>query len=125
MGTRLPERNNIRHYWQCKYFITQIRFIAHICQDITKASARAFRVGGFSYTQDMAQERLVSSMSSNGTLTPFKDGAGWEGTWTLAVCDMGTHNWNTQFGNKTSRYGVLPCCCGKIVRFPPATHPQI
>jgi len=48
-------------------------------QDIAKASARAFRVGGFNYTQAMATSRIMSSLSSNGTLTPFLDGAGWEG----------------------------------------------
>jgi hypothetical protein len=88
--------------------------------DITKASARAFRVGGFNYSQDIAHSRIVKSISSNGLLTPFTDGAGWEGTWTLPVCDMGTHNWNTQYGNDTSRYGMLPCCCGK---HPPAPIP--
>lgn len=80
--------------------------------DITKASARAWKIGGFNYTQDMAFKQIQLSVSSNGTLTPYADGAGWIGTWTLPVCDIGTHQWNTQFGNKTSRYGMLPCCCG-------------
>jgi hypothetical protein len=77
----------------------------------------------------MAFKQIQLSVSSNGTLTPYADGAGWigqnvsstlfeailtihAGTWTLPVCDIGTHQWNTQFGNKTSRYGMLPCCCG-------------
>ncbi|OCK73645.1 hypothetical protein K432DRAFT_430486 [Lepidopterella palustris CBS 459.81] len=80
--------------------------------DITKASARAFRAAKFNYNQSFAQERIMTSISSNGALNPFADGAGWEGTWTLPVCDTGIHNWNSQYGNKTTRYGMLPCCCG-------------
>lgn len=76
--------------------------------DITKASARAWRQGGFNYTQSIAQNRLLEAASSGGALTPFQDGAGWEGTWTLPVCDMGTNDWNGQFGDS----GVFPCCCG-------------
>ncbi|OCL07402.1 hypothetical protein AOQ84DRAFT_389548 [Glonium stellatum] len=47
--------------------------------DITKASARAWKVGAFNYTRDMALKEIESSLSSNGTLTPYTDGAGWIG----------------------------------------------
>ncbi|KAF2676209.1 hypothetical protein K458DRAFT_397227 [Lentithecium fluviatile CBS 122367] len=80
--------------------------------DITKASAGAFRIGRFNYTEEMAVLQLNDAIASNGTLSPWEDGAGWRGTWTIPVCDMGSNNWNTQFDNKTSRYGMLPCCCG-------------
>ncbi|OCK74569.1 hypothetical protein K432DRAFT_447221 [Lepidopterella palustris CBS 459.81] len=80
--------------------------------DITKASARAFKIGGFNFTRDMAFQQIEESVSSNGTLTPYLDGASWTGTWTIPVCDIGTHQWNTQYGKNGSRYGMLPCCCG-------------
>lgn len=81
--------------------------------DITKSSAGSARIGRFNFTQDMAEQALHDAIASNGTLSPWDDGAGWRGTWTLPVCDMGTHNWNTQFDAKPSRYGMLPCCCGE------------
>jgi hypothetical protein len=84
--------------------------------DITKASAGAARIGRFNFTEDMAHQALRDAIASNGSLSPWDDGAGWRGTWTIPVCDMGSHNWNTQFDNKSSRYGVLPCCCGEGCR---------
>ncbi|KAI9783858.1 MAG: hypothetical protein M1816_001159 [Peltula sp. TS41687] len=81
-------------------------------KDITKASAGAWKVGKFNYTKEMAFEQLQSWASSNGTMSPYQDGAGWPGTWTLPVCDIDHHRWNTQFGDKPSRFGMLPCCCG-------------
>ncbi|KAH0538828.1 hypothetical protein FGG08_004604 [Glutinoglossum americanum] len=82
--------------------------------DITKSSALAWRRAGFNYTQDIAKDRILESITSNGTLTPFKDGAAWEGVWTIPVCDVGNHtNWNVQYGGKKKhRYDYLPCCCG-------------
>jgi hypothetical protein len=80
--------------------------------DITKASAAAFRIGRYNYTEDMATQELRNAIASNGALSPWEDGAGWRGTWTIPVCDLGANNWNTQFDNTSSRYGVLPCCCG-------------
>jgi hypothetical protein len=81
-------------------------------QDISKSSARAWLAGGFNYNNSMALQEIQGSLVSNGTQTPFQDGAGWTGTFTLPVCDMGYFDWNTQYGDKTSRYGLLPCCCG-------------
>jgi hypothetical protein len=81
--------------------------------DVTKASAGAAQIGGFNFTEDMGHQALSDAIASNGTLSPWEDGAGWRGTWTIPVCDMGTNNWNTQFDNKSSRYGMLPCCCGE------------
>ncbi|KAI9775348.1 MAG: hypothetical protein M1839_001264 [Geoglossum umbratile] len=83
--------------------------------DITKASARAWRKAGFNYTDMIAQERILESIASNGTLTPFEDGAGWEGVWTIPVCDVGNHTkWNVKYGWKQNhRYDMLPCCCGE------------
>ncbi len=57
--------------------------------------------------------RIEASVASNGTLTPFQDGPGWEGVWTIPVCDVGSHvEWNTQFWDKKEGFGRLPCCCG-------------
>jgi hypothetical protein len=56
--------------------------------------------------------QLEEAFSSNGTVSPFKQGAGWVGTWTLPVCDMGANNWNTAYGAKPTRFGLMPCCCG-------------
>ncbi len=36
------------------------------------------------------------------------------GTWTVPVCDTGKYNWNIQYDEDGSRYGRLPCCCGKL-----------
>jgi hypothetical protein len=37
----------------------------------------------------------------------------WLGTFTLPVCDIGTHNWTTAYGDTSpGRFGLLPCCCG-------------
>jgi hypothetical protein len=61
-------------------------------------------------------EQLEQAFSSNGSVSPFEQGAGWVGTWTLPVCDMGTNNWNTLYGIKPTRFGLMPCCCG--INFP-------
>lgn len=83
-----------------------------LLKDITKAAAGAFRVAKFNYTNRIGQDRLVESFTNN-TLTPFKDGAGWEGTATIPVCDTGSHNWNVQYGPKTNnQFDWFPCCCG-------------
>lgn len=83
--------------------------------DISKSSAASAKTGGFNFTQDMAHEALASAIASNGTMSPWDDGAGWVGTWTLPVCAL-PRNWNAQFANASSRYGVLPCCCGEDCR---------
>lgn len=57
--------------------------------DISKASAGSAKVGRFNFTEEMGREALKEAMASNGTLSPWEDGAGWRGTWTLPVCDMG------------------------------------
>jgi hypothetical protein len=48
-------------------------------KDIIKSSARAWEHGGSNYTDEMARQRIQDSIASNGTLTPFLDGAAWEG----------------------------------------------
>ncbi|KAI9775007.1 MAG: hypothetical protein M1839_001607 [Geoglossum umbratile] len=83
--------------------------------DITKASARAWRIGGFNFTRQMGEDLLQQAVSSNKS-NPWVEGAAWPGSWTLPVCDMGTHNWNTQFGEKRGKYGLLPCCCGEACK---------
>jgi hypothetical protein len=81
--------------------------------DISKSSAASFRTARFNFTEAMAHRALADAVASNGTLSPWADGAGWVGTWTLPVCAFPPgHNWNTQYLNTTSRYGMLPCCCG-------------
>lgn len=80
--------------------------------DITKASAAAYRVAKFNFTHADETAQLEEAFASNGTVSPFEQGAGWVGTWTLPVCDMGANNWNTQYGAKPTRFGYLPCCCG-------------
>ncbi|KAF8866376.1 hypothetical protein BDZ45DRAFT_339061 [Acephala macrosclerotiorum] len=80
--------------------------------NITEASVRAYQIAKFNYSQDIANNRIIESVSSNGNLTPFTDGPTWEGTWTIPVCHTGNHNWNTQDGDITISYGSLPCCCG-------------
>jgi hypothetical protein len=52
-------------------------------------------------------------MSSGNATSPFLDGPGWIGTFTLPVCDIGTHDWATAYDDSsTGRFGMLPCCCG-------------
>jgi hypothetical protein len=62
-------------------------------QDITKASAAAYRVAKFNFTHDDEVGQLEEYFASNGSISPFDQGVGWVGTWTLPVCDMGTNNW--------------------------------
>lgn len=57
--------------------------------DISKASAASAKMGGFNFTEEMGKDALRDAMASNGTLSPWEDGAGWRGTWTIPVCDMG------------------------------------
>lgn len=57
--------------------------------DISKASAASAKVGGFNYTEEMGRGALSEAIASNGSLSPWEDGAGWRGTWTMPVCDMG------------------------------------
>jgi hypothetical protein len=77
------------------------------------SSARAWQYAGNNYTNRDGQDRIIASVASNGTLTPFQDGSAWEGVWTIPVCNVGSNvDWNTKFGDKKQGYGRLPCCCG-------------
>jgi hypothetical protein len=54
-------------------------------------------------------------MSSPNSTSPFLDGPGWTGTFTLPICDIGTHNWTAPYDDPSGswgRFGLLPCCCG-------------
>lgn len=76
---------------------------------IAESSARAWEYAGNNYTTTLASQRIQSSLSSNGALTPFQDGPGWEGMFTLPACDVGPQSeWLVPFGGK-----LLPCCCGE------------
>lgn len=80
--------------------------------DAVVSSARAWQYASNNYTDQDAQDRIIASVASNGTLTPFQDGSAWEGVWTIPVCNVGNNvDWNTNFGDKKQGYGRLPCCC--------------
>jgi hypothetical protein len=52
-------------------------------------------------------------MSSPNSSSPFLDGPGWTGTFTLPVFDRGSNNGTTTYGDTSAgRFGMLPCCCG-------------
>jgi hypothetical protein len=75
---------------------------------IAESSARAWEFAGNNCTHETALKRLQGSLLSKGALTPFQDGAGWEGVFTLPVCDIGNRpKWVVEYNQK-----VLPCCCG-------------
>ncbi|KEF52544.1 uncharacterized protein A1O9_11386 [Exophiala aquamarina CBS 119918] len=76
----------------------------------TESSARAWeQAGGNNYTSELSTARLLEALTSNERLTPFQDGASWEGMFTLPVCDVGTRvEWLVPYGGK-----ILPCCCGE------------
>jgi hypothetical protein len=81
--------------------------------DVLVSSSRAWKYAGNNYTEETARNRIIASISSNGTLTPFQDGPSWEGIWTIPVCDIGNNiDWITQFGDAQQGPG-LPCCCGE------------
>jgi hypothetical protein len=75
---------------------------------VAESSARAWEFAGNNYTQETALKRLQDSLLSKGALTPFQDGAGWEGVFTLPVCDIRSRpKWVVEYDQK-----ILPCCCG-------------
>lgn len=75
---------------------------------VAQAAGRAWEVAGFNYSSKVASERIQAAFASNGSLTPFQDGAGWEGIFNIGVCDIQDHkDWIGQYGS-----GLLPCCCG-------------
>jgi hypothetical protein len=85
--------------------------------DTVISSSRAWQYASNNYTNQDAQDRIIASVASNGTLTPFQDGSAWEGVWTIPVCNVGNNvDWNTEFGDKKQGYGRLPCCCGPNCR---------
>lgn len=45
--------------------------------------------------KDDSWKQLSDALVSNSTSSPFLDGPGWTGTFTLPVCDIGTNNWTT------------------------------
>ena len=74
---------------------------------IAEAAGRAWEYAGFNYTNQDATKRILASFT-NSQLTPWHDGVAWEGTFTLPVCDVGTHaEWMVPYGGD-----LLPCCCG-------------
>jgi hypothetical protein len=80
---------------------------------MVESSARAWQYSGYNYTNVTATARILDSIGSNRTLTPFQDGVKWEGVFNVPVCDIGAHiEWNTQYGDKKEGFGRLPCCCG-------------
>jgi hypothetical protein len=96
--------------------------------DVSKASALSWKRGGFNYTAQAAFEDLRDALDpdrygDNATegmvaLDSYRGNGGAQvGSWTLPVCDMGTHNWNTQYGDKKGGMGLLPCCCGEFLLF--------
>ena len=81
--------------------------------DVLVSSSRAWKYAGNNYTEETARNRIIASISSNGSLTPFRDGPSWEGIWTVPVCDIGNNiDWITQFEGGPNGPG-LPCCCGR------------
>lgn len=54
-------------------------------RDVTKASAKSFRAGGFNYTNEdfiTEMENLLANGGINASIgDPFKEGAGWAGTY--------------------------------------------
>ncbi|KAF2418236.1 hypothetical protein EJ08DRAFT_703208 [Tothia fuscella] len=60
--------------------------------DVSKSSARAWKIGAFNFTNAMAMKAIQDFVASNGTSTPSKDGARWTKTFTLPIYDMGAHN---------------------------------
>ena len=82
--------------------------------DITKSSALAWQMNISDLNQSEAFKIVTSALSNPNASDPFLQGPGWVGTWTIPVCDTGTQNWNTQYGDKKQGMGFLPCCCGKI-----------
>lgn len=82
-------------------------FYSVTASQVAEASARAWEVAGFNYTDAVALRRVQDSFS-DPELTPFRDGVSWEGTFTLPVCDVGDHSdWLVPYGGR-----LLPCCCG-------------
>ncbi|KAL1603764.1 hypothetical protein SLS60_005354 [Paraconiothyrium brasiliense] len=75
--------------------------------DISKSSAASFQTARFNFTETMGHDALADAIASNGTLSPWSDGAGWVGTWTLPVCRFPAgYNWNSQYLNTSSRLRV-------------------
>lgn len=67
--------------------------------DIFKSSARAYRAAGFNLTDTDARNSVADTMASPKSPSPFLEGPGWTGTFTLPVCDIGEHNWSTAYGD--------------------------
>jgi hypothetical protein len=85
---------------------------------ITESTARAWRVAGFNFTTDDAWQQLSDSIASDSPTSPFLEGPAWIGTFTLPVCDIGTEDWTTAYGDTSSgRFGKIPCCCGKSIQY--------
>ena len=78
---------------------------------IPQAAGRAWEAAGHNYTYEVAKRRILDAVASPKTLNPFGDGAGWEGVYTLPVCDVGDHkDWLPEYGSQSTN--KLPCCCG-------------
>lgn len=75
---------------------------------IAKSSGQAWEVAGYDYSNKISQQELFESFGANSNDTPFQDRAGWQGTFTIPVCDVGDHAESmVDYGEPT-----LPCCCG-------------
>ena len=75
---------------------------------VAESSGRAWEFAGNDYNDTISAQRLQTALLSKGALTPFQDGAGWEGVFNLPVCDVGYRpKWVNDYDDL-----VLPCCCG-------------
>ncbi|OCK79267.1 hypothetical protein K432DRAFT_405744 [Lepidopterella palustris CBS 459.81] len=75
---------------------------------ITASSLHSYLAQGLNYNASDISTRIQASLQGNSTTQAFAEGVGFQGIWTLPVCDVGDKGfWVANYNLKE-----LPCCCG-------------
>ncbi|KAF1810259.1 hypothetical protein P152DRAFT_106160 [Eremomyces bilateralis CBS 781.70] len=114
---RYQEDGNIKGHVEQPWGLDKLRGAPYFItgEDIVKASVGAWRFAPTNYTYDQGIRQVIEMAISNQAVSPFKEGAGFSGTFTIPVCDTGKRNFNSQWTSPSKRVvstGKLPCCCG-------------
>ena len=79
MGLILQYQRTFVSPLQPEYARLVIFQLTTLPQDVTKSSAKAFRVGRFNYTVEMQNQEVQMALASSNSVNPFSEPSAWPG----------------------------------------------